>query len=247
VCERTACTVRCGGGRKLALSRPSRASAGASRRPSSRGTVEPVRQDGCYAEKQEPHPALVLIVPCDCEQRGRGALRSNSGAAVHARAPNPYGLETVVGLSVHRGFESLPSASEPAIPPGERLAVFLTSAGPGVDAGQSRSADRASWSGSFPRLPGGLVGLAAAGSCLPSYPARQRSRRPVSRANRQGRAQRAAKRCPLTRLFGGATALDVSISTPQSYVPCIELQRTLRAYDTLVTCHWRRIVRCGCS
>ena len=29
---------------------------------SSQGTVEPVRQDGCFAEKQEPHPALVLIL-----------------------------------------------------------------------------------------------------------------------------------------------------------------------------------------
>ena len=30
---------------------------------SSERTVEPVRQDSSFAEKQEPHPALVLVVP----------------------------------------------------------------------------------------------------------------------------------------------------------------------------------------
>jgi hypothetical protein len=29
---------------------------------SSQRTLVPVRQDGCFAEKQEPHPALLLIV-----------------------------------------------------------------------------------------------------------------------------------------------------------------------------------------
>jgi hypothetical protein len=30
---------------------------------SSQRTLVPVRQNGCFAEKQEPHPALLLIVP----------------------------------------------------------------------------------------------------------------------------------------------------------------------------------------
>jgi hypothetical protein len=53
VCGRTACTDRCGGGRNLALSRRCRANAGASRRPYSEPTLEPVRQDSSFAEKHE--------------------------------------------------------------------------------------------------------------------------------------------------------------------------------------------------
>src|SRR5580658_2442644 len=47
VCERTARTVRCGGGRSLVLSRQCRASAGASRRPySTRQVVLLLAQEG---------------------------------------------------------------------------------------------------------------------------------------------------------------------------------------------------------
>jgi hypothetical protein len=80
VCERTACTVRCGGGRKPALSRPSRASAGASRRPSSERMVEPVRQDSAFAEKQESRPARLLVV------RSRRAADRHAGARTRAKA-----------------------------------------------------------------------------------------------------------------------------------------------------------------
>jgi hypothetical protein len=67
---------------------------------SSQRTLEPVRQDGCFAEKQEPHPALLLIVPserlggtaADARIRGttsagfRKAIRLWHGAPVADRA-----------------------------------------------------------------------------------------------------------------------------------------------------------------
>ena len=62
VCGRTACTVRCGGGRKPALSRPSRASAGASRRPSSERARHALRQDCSFAKQQDSPPALPVVV-----------------------------------------------------------------------------------------------------------------------------------------------------------------------------------------
>jgi hypothetical protein len=54
---------------------------------SSQGTVEPVRQDGCFAEKQEPHPALVLIVRDErltCEL-GDARLRARKEERVASR------------------------------------------------------------------------------------------------------------------------------------------------------------------
>jgi hypothetical protein len=55
--------------------------------PSSERTVEPVRQDSSFAEKQEPHPALVLVVPCGSEAAlAEGdSLRAEAGAWVGVR------------------------------------------------------------------------------------------------------------------------------------------------------------------
>ena len=41
--------------------------------PSSERTLEPVRQDGSFAEKQQSHPALLFLVQ---GERGEGAARA---------------------------------------------------------------------------------------------------------------------------------------------------------------------------
>jgi hypothetical protein len=61
---------------------------------SSQRTLVPVRQDGCFAEKQEPHPALLLIVRRERLARGHGDARrqaeskSAPDAAARERVPS---------------------------------------------------------------------------------------------------------------------------------------------------------------
>ena len=60
---------------------------------SSQRMLVPVRQDGCFAEKQEPHPALLLIVPSAPEPAPAEtpAIKGSSGAsACVAFQPLPW-------------------------------------------------------------------------------------------------------------------------------------------------------------
>jgi hypothetical protein len=42
---------------------------------SSQRTLEPVREDGCFAERQGPGPALLLIVRCERRSEGGADAR----------------------------------------------------------------------------------------------------------------------------------------------------------------------------
>ena len=51
---------------------------------SSQRTLVPVRQDGCFAEKEEPHPGLLLIVRRSNERAVRGRTRNRADAKASA-------------------------------------------------------------------------------------------------------------------------------------------------------------------